>query len=349
MATIWLGVILLSLLTYILLDGYDLGVGIASLFERNKERRRNLIEMVANGWDGNETWLIMTGVALWGGFPLIFGTVLPHLYTPLILMLFGLIFRGVSIEVISQTGKKDGFWYWAFGVGSLVTAFMQGVALGAITIAVPLTTLNAFEGSTASVFTPFTLLAGLTVALAYVALGYAYLRYKLMGASHALAGKNGLSAAVLAVIGTLFLLLIINTTDAPLNLGSGWRVASWLMLLIVVAIGALIAVYGFTRKRASLAVDRLPFIGLSIAVVAFFLSLVVTHYPILVPPLTVDTARSGTNSYWMLLIGVGVFIPLVVFFNIYSHYVFRGRSSSASVAPVDRSKVKEVERKGTES
>src|SRR6266540_4222227 len=132
MAVVWCALVLLCLLMYVLLDGYDLGIGIGMLFEREARRRREMLEQVAQAWDGNETWLVLLGVGLWAGFPLAFGTILPHAYLPFIVVLFALIVRGVSVEMASQTSPAPK-WERAFGIASLVAAMAQGVVVGTLT------------------------------------------------------------------------------------------------------------------------------------------------------------------------------------------------------------------------
>jgi len=107
MSDAWFVLILVCLLLYVVLDGYDLGIGIASLFERDGHYRHEMLELVAQAWDGNETWLVLLGVGLWAGFPLAFGTILPHAYLPLIVMLFAIIVRGVSVEMASQAAPAS--------------------------------------------------------------------------------------------------------------------------------------------------------------------------------------------------------------------------------------------------
>jgi cytochrome bd ubiquinol oxidase subunit II len=124
MAVTWFVLILLCLLMYVSLDGYDLGIGVATLLERDRRRRHQLLEQVAQAWDGNETWLVLLAVSLWAGFPLAFGTILPHAYLPLIVVLFSLIVRGVSVEMASQAPPATR-WERAFGVASLTPRWLR--------------------------------------------------------------------------------------------------------------------------------------------------------------------------------------------------------------------------------
>jgi cytochrome d ubiquinol oxidase subunit II len=183
MPTIWLLFVLFCLLMYVVLDGYDLGIGIATLIEPDPDHRHEMLEHVAQAWDGNETWLVLLGVSLWAGFPAAFGTILPHAYLPVIVLLFALIVRGVSVEMASQTHPAPR-WDRAFGVASLVAALAQGVAV---------TTLTGAIGW-------FSALCAATVVVGYSALGYAYTRRKATGEMRARAGHRGMVSAVLTAV-----------------------------------------------------------------------------------------------------------------------------------------------------
>src|SRR6056297_3071743 len=128
--TIWAGIIAFAVLTYVILDGFDLGVGILFPFARTDRDKDVMMNSVAPVWDGNETWLVLGGGGLLAVFPLAYATILPDLYAPIIAMLLGLIFRGVVFEYRWRTGRAEHLWNWAFTGGSVVAAFSQGVALG---------------------------------------------------------------------------------------------------------------------------------------------------------------------------------------------------------------------------
>jgi cytochrome d ubiquinol oxidase subunit II len=196
MATIWFLLILLCLLMYVVLDGYDLGLGIATLIEPDAGHRHEMLEQVAQVWDGNETWLVLLGVSLWAGFPAAFGAMLPHAYLPVIVMLFALIVRGVSVEMASQTHPAPR-WEKAFGIASLVAALAQGVAATALIDAI-----GWFSG-----------VAGVTVACLYLALGYAYLRRKAAGEARVHAGRRGKLSAVVASVLVVVCLIIGSVLD----------------------------------------------------------------------------------------------------------------------------------------
>ena len=192
MPFIWFLLIVLCLLLYVALDGYDLGIGIATLAERDPRRRRQMLELVAVAWDGNETWLVLLGVALWAGFPPAFATILPHAYLPLIVMLFALIVRGIAVEMASQRPPAPR-WEKAFGVASLIAALAQGVAASTLAARLAITG-GAFNGSAFGALSWYSVLTALAVPAGYLALGYAYTRWKTTGDMRAIAGRRGTRA-----------------------------------------------------------------------------------------------------------------------------------------------------------
>ncbi|WP_406437533.1 cytochrome d ubiquinol oxidase subunit II [Streptomyces sp. NBC_01613] len=322
--TLWSATVLLCLLMYVVLDGYDLGIGIGTLFERDPAHRRHMLESVAVGWDGNETWLILLGVALWAGFPLAFGTLLPHAYLPVIVVLFSLVVRGVSVEMASQAPPAPR-WTTAFGVASLLAAFAQGFALGTLTSAVHLRG-EVYTGSAFGAFSWFCVLSGLTVTAGYTALGYAYTKHKSTGLLRESAARRG--AVATAVGGVLLVVLVfaVDSTAAPLNLDSPGRAFAFAVLLLFAAGGAGTSLVTFPWKRQSGAADLLPLGGLVIATVSVFLALGVARYPVLLPPgLTVDSAAGPHSTMVFILVGIGLNMPLVLAYNVFAHRAFAGK------------------------
>ncbi|MGN9838291.1 cytochrome d ubiquinol oxidase subunit II [Nonomuraea sp. H19] len=327
--TLWLAAVLLCLLMYVVLDGYDLGVGVATLFERDATHRRHLLESVAVGWDGNETWLVLLGVALWAGFPLAFGTILPHAYLPITVMLFSLIVRGVSVELASQSPPARG-WTIAFGVASSLAAFAQGFTLGTLTSPLLLRD-GAFAGTAFGAFSWFAVLTGATVTAAYTALGYAYTKQKSSGRLRASAARRGLVTTALTAGLLTAVLFAIDTTAAPLNLTSPGRAFAFGGLLLFAAAGAVTSLVTFPWKQQTGAADTLPIGGLIVTVVSVFLALGVARYPVLMPPdLTVDRAVGPHNTMVFVLIGIGLNMPLVLAYNVFAHRAFTGKLDAES-------------------
>jgi cytochrome bd ubiquinol oxidase subunit II len=321
---IWFALVLLCLLMYVVFDGYDLGIGIAVLLERDPRHRHEMLELVAQTWDGNETWLVLLGVCLWAGFPLAFGTILPHAYLPLVVMLFGLIVRGVAVEMASQRPPAPR-WEKAFGIGSLVAALAQGAAASTLAADLRVTGFG-YSGSAFGALSWYSVLTALAVAAGYLALGYAYAKWKTSGELRAKAGRRGTLAAAAAVLLGAACLGAVNATAAPLNLDSPVRAAGFAWLLAFAVAGAAMAA---VTLRPSSRWDALPMWGLVIAAAALFLAVVTVRYPVLVPPsLTVGGTASPSRTMEFLAIGIGLDVPLILFYHWYAHYAFRGKNDS---------------------
>ena len=325
MATAWFVLIVLFLVMYVVLDGYDLGIGVATLFERDRRRRYEMLELVAPAWDGNETWLVLLVVSLWAGFPLAFGTILPHAYLVLIVVLLSLIVRGISVEMASQEHPAPG-WERAFGVGSLVASVAQGVVIGTLTS--KLTVVDgAFAGSPFGSLGWFCVLTAASVTCGYLALGYAYTKRKATGELRATAGRRGAVSAVVASVLAVACLAAINGTATPLNLHGPGRAIAFAGLLLFAAAGVVMAL---VTLRPAARYDSVPFAGLVTATVALMTAVVVARYPVLAPPaLTIaDTAAPYTTMVF-LAVGIGVNVPLVLFYNWFAHHAFRGKLNAA--------------------
>lgn len=321
MATIWFLLVLLCLLMYVVLDGYDLGIGIATLAEPDPSHRHEMLEQVAQAWDGNETWLVLLGVSLWAGFPVAFGAILPHAYLPVVVMLFALIVRGVSVEMASQAHPAPR-WEKAFGVASLTAALAQGVAVATLTA--QLTVLHgAFSGSPFGAISWFSALAAVTVTCGYLTLGYAYLKWKATGELRARAGHRGTVSAVLASTLALACLVAVASTATPLNLHGPVRVIAFAGLLLFAVVGVALSL--ITLRPAS-RYDGMPLGGLVTAVVALVIALVVARYPALASPeLTVGNAAAPAGTLAFLAVGIGLNVPLILFYNWFAHHTFRGK------------------------
>lgn len=316
MPTLWFCVVLLSFLMYVVLDGYDLGVGMASLVERRPDRRRAMLEEVAVAWDGNETWLILLGVSLWAGFPTAFGTLLPHLYVPLVVMLFGLIVRGVSVEMASQVPESSG-WVSAFGWASLVAAGAQGFALGALASPV-----DARGGYAAW----FAVLCAVLLALAYTAAGYAHVVRKFTGELQAAAAARGRTSLIAGVLLFVVVVSAMQATAAPLNLTTSARVGAFTGFLLFAAAGVGTALVAFGTATRSAAAEKLPAIALAVSVVAGVLALLAGRYPMVGAGFDLASAAGPHNTMTFLLVGVGLNIPLVLGYNLFAHHAFRGKA-----------------------
>jgi cytochrome d ubiquinol oxidase subunit II len=323
MATAWFVLMLFCLGMYVVLDGYDLGVGVASLFERDARQRRLMLEEVSVAWDANESWLVLLIVALWAGFPLAFGVILPAAYLPLIVVLLSLIVRGISIEMASQGGPSPN-WERSFGIASLSAALAQGVALGTLTANVTVVD-GAYSGSPFGSIGWFSALAGVTVTFAYLALGYAYLKWKTTGGLRASAARRGTLSAVVASVLVAASLVAVNRTAAPLVLDDPRRTMVFAGLLLVAAGGVGIAI--MTMRPASSS-HSVPIAGLATTTVALLIAIAVARYPFLAPGLTTDATVSPEATMTFLAVGVGLNLPLLLLYNWFAHHAFSGAIAS---------------------
>jgi cytochrome d ubiquinol oxidase subunit II len=329
MAFFWMAVLLLALLVYVILDGYDLGIGTLTLITREENTRRDMLDVVGNVWDGNESWLILLAMGLWGGFPDAYATALPGLYLPLCLMLFALIFRGFAIEMTLQGPGFHRFWGRLFGVGSLVAAFAQGVLLGGLLTGV--TVVNQqFAGRTWDFLGHgYALLTGCAAVLLYAWAGAAQLQAKLAGDQRRRASRQvRLLTGLVVVASALATGLLPVATDAHLRLDGLDR---WLPFAycLLVAVGAFYTAW----RWAGRAPKQVSFFAVAAAQTAGLLALVCLYFPQLVAPsVTIYSAAAGRNTLVFLAAMIGIIGPGTVAYGIYAHWVFRSAPAAAHVA-----------------
>jgi cytochrome d ubiquinol oxidase subunit II len=320
MAYAWFAIIVLCLAMYVTLDGYDLGIGSLLLLERDSRRRREMVEIVATAWDGNETWLILLAVATWGGLSKAYGVALPALFLPLVVMLFALVLRGVSIEMISSDEGVPRAWGLAFGAGSLVASFAQGVAIGGLLSGVAIRG-GQFAGGVFDFLTPFSVLTGLAAVLLYGLAGAAFLQLKTDDGLRVRAAATGRVLLGFTAALALVCALSLDATATMVHLHSVARITLFTALVVIAAGGFVVAWLGFARGP-----DSRPLTGVVMAEVAGLLALVTLVAPTIVPPgLTIHEAASPGLTFLMLFIGVGLNIPLLLFYSWYAHHVFRGK------------------------
>lgn len=201
---VWFVILALFLLLYVMLDGFDLGVGILSLTASSEERRSILMTSLGNVWDANETWLVLMGGALFGAFPLAYATILHALYVPIWVMIFGLIFRAVAFEFREHARRKY-FWNVAFGAGSFLAALGQGFALGSVIAGIPVDAEGHFVGGTWDWLTLQSFLVALTLIQGYVLIGSTYLILKTEGELQKTHYRTAKIAAWTTLVGAIFI------------------------------------------------------------------------------------------------------------------------------------------------
>jgi cytochrome d ubiquinol oxidase subunit II len=318
----WMIVIVFALLLYVVLDGYDLGIGVLTLFQPDAARRRQMVVVVGNVWDGNETWILLVAMGLWGGFPDAYATALPGLYIPLLVMIFGLIFRGFSVEMALRRAASDRTWTRLFGVGSLVAAFAQGVLFGGLLCGITVHD-QRFAGATWDFFGHgYGVLTGLVTVALFALAGAAMLQAKTSGGLRD--QMAGLVRRLTLATGwgvTLSAALLPVATSAPLHLDG---IDRWLPFSYAVLVAA--AAFCIAYWRAGRTPDLIPFLAVSAAEIAGLVALVALYYPQIVPPsVTLYSAAASRNTLAFLVIAVSVFVPATIAYHAYANWVFRGR------------------------
>lgn len=319
---IWAGLIAFAVLAYVVLDGFDLGVGILFPFARDNHHRDMMMNSVAPVWDGNETWLVLGGGGLMAVFPLAYATVLPALYAPVIAMLLGLVLRGVAFEFRWRTRRGQFLWDWAFSGGSLIATFAQGMALGALVQGIPVIN-STYSGGWWDWFTPFTLLTGAALVIGYALLGATWLVMKTEGELQ----EKSREQARIAAVGTLVLIGAVSLWTPFLNpiYFSRWFAWPAMIFSAVVPLLVLACAYGlYTGLRDES--DYRPFLSSLALFILCFIGLGISFYPYIVPPsLSIWDAAAPDKSLGFLLVGTLALMPLILAYTAYSYWVFRGK------------------------
>jgi cytochrome d ubiquinol oxidase subunit II len=327
MATIWLLFILFCLLMYVVLDGYDLGIGVLTLLDRDAGRRRQMHELVAWLWDGNESWLVLLALTLWAGVPLVTGIALPALYVPVILMLFSLIARGVALEMIDHHDGWHPVWGRLFGIGSLVAGFCQGAAFGGLVAGFNVHGDTFAGGPFTFLHHGYAVLTGLTAVALYLVAGSAFLYLKTDGETQRRAARTGRIAVLALGIGTAASWLLASSAG-PLTLhpGATARLPIWISGAALVAAGLAFARRAFRSDPSGGRSDRAPVFATLVVYGGGLLVAGGLLYPTLVAPdISVHAAASPHSSLLFLTIGVGVVIPVVLTYQAFGYWVFRGK------------------------
>ncbi len=321
---VWVGIIGLGIFMYVLMDGFDLGVGILFPFAPDDDSRDAMMNSVAPVWDGNETWLILGGAGLLAAFPMIYAVFLPALYIGVFLLLAGLIFRGVAFEFRFKSGARRYWWDRAFFGGSTVASFAQGAVVGAY--------IQGFEtegfsyvGGPLDWLTPFTVMTGLGVVAGYALLGITWTILKTEGRTQAWAYR--LAPILLAVVMGFFVVVSLWTPFHSERVMSRWfDNLSWLWLFPSLTLITAIWVFRQIQKRA----EVMPFLGSMLLFALFYLGLLITQWPYAVPPdHTFWDAASDPGSQMFLLVGVLFLIPVILVYTAWTYWVFRGKVDSS--------------------
>ncbi|HEY1075814.1 MAG TPA: cytochrome d ubiquinol oxidase subunit II [Fontimonas sp.] len=321
------GVIVLGVLLYVILDGFDLGIGILFPLMPDEASRDLAATSIAPVWDGNETWLILGGAVLFGGFPQAYAIALPAFYIPLMLMLFALVFRGVAFEFRMKAQDSKIFWSIAFSGGSMLAAFCQGLLLGGLLEGVTVEN-GAFAGGAFDWLTPFSVVTGLGILGGYALLGATWINMKTEGVLRAWARK----AAGVALLISLFALAVVSIYTPlkfPMIAERWFGDMNWLTLSPVPLATAVVA---FSLYRELKAGSHYPPFFYAIALFLLgYVGIGISLWPhILLPDLTIWQAASPPTSQRFMLIALACALPMVLIYTAYAYWVFRGKVTAGA-------------------
>ena len=319
---IWAALIAFAVLAYVVLDGFDLGVGILFPFFPEQHDRNIMTNSVAPVWDGNETWLVLGGGGLMAVFPLAYATVLPALYIPIILMLLGLIFRGVAFEFRFRTQRWRGVWDWGFALGSVTAAFMQGIALGALVQGIAIEN-RQYAGGWWDGLTLFSIVTVIGLVVGYALLGATWINHNTTGELQAKAKR----LAIYAGVGTLALIGAVSLWTPFLEPIYFGRWFQWPTAFFSAFVPLLLAVCAFGLWHGLTTGKHLqPFLSALGLFVLSFAGLGISFYPYIVPgALTIEEAAAPDDSLAFLLVGAVILIPIILAYTSYAYWVFRGK------------------------
>ncbi|MCA1299153.1 cytochrome d ubiquinol oxidase subunit II [Stappia indica] len=323
LALVWALIIAAAVFIYVVLDGFDLGIGILFPTARSATERDLMMNSIAPVWDGNETWLVLGGGGLYAMFPLAYSVLMPALYAPIIAMLLGLVFRGVVFEFRFKA-HPERRWIWdiAFFLGSLTAAFAQGVALGAIVQGIAVEG-RSYAGGWLDWLSPFSIMTGVALVIGYALLGACWLIWKCEGPTQAHFREKARLFAVL-MIGVIGIVSLWTPFLHPQFAARWFTMPQILYTAPVPLMVAALAVVLFRSLSGTR--DGLPFLaGLGLFLVSY-IGLGISLFPHIVPPhITIWQAAAPHSSLLFLLVGALVLVPMILAYSGYAYWVFRGK------------------------
>lgn len=321
LALFFAGVIALSIIVYVILDGFDLGVGILFGTTKDEAHRLDLMKTVAPFWDGNGTWLVIAGAGLFATFPSVYAIFMGAFYIPVLLLLVGLIFRGVAFEFRYRSVQMRWFWDIGFFIGSVVVAFVQGAAIGAMMRGIPVVD-EQFAGTSMEWLHPFSVLTGIGLVFGYALLGACWVIMKSEGELRDWAYRRvrWLVLAVFVIVGLAF--AAVMSFDAGAVAQGHLHERQWGMVFPVIAVAALVGVLMGSRRRR----DGVGFALTVVFFLASYLTLGVMFWPYMVPyQVTVASAAAPDVSLQFLFYGVAILLPVIAAYTCGVYWVFRGK------------------------
>ncbi|MDG9781842.1 cytochrome d ubiquinol oxidase subunit II [Metapseudomonas otitidis] len=323
LSLIWAVIIIFGVMMYVVMDGFDLGIGILFPFVKDDTERDVMMNTVAPVWDGNETWLVLGGAGLFAAFPLAYSVVLSALYLPLMFMLIGLVFRGVAFEFrFKAKPAKRHLWDKAFIGGSIAATFFQGVALGAYIEGLPVVN-RAYAGGSLDWLAPFPLFCGLGLIAAYALLGCTWLIMKTEGRLQQ--QMHDLARPLVLVLLGITGIVSVWTPLAHEAIAQRWFSLPNLFWFLPVPILVLICTWALLRAVANNA-NHLPFVLTLVLIFLGYSGLGISLWPNVIPPaVNVWDAAAPPQSQGFALVGALFIIPFILVYTAWSYYVFRGK------------------------
>lgn len=320
MIMFWVAILAISMLLYVLLDGFDLGVGILFGPARTEVKRSAMMSAVSPVWDGNETWLVVVAVILWGAFPVVYSTLLSAFYLPVVFMVVSLILRGVSFEFRYKAEGKRWIWDTAFCGGSLVATFMQGLTVGALVEGLPITS-GQYTGGAFGWLSPFAVLCGVGLCLGYALLGACWLVKKCEGPTREFAYRV-IPALSISLLGFLVVVFIVALAE-HLQVMTRWLERPYLFVFPVIGALATLVLAHSVRHRH----DEAPFNMVALIFAAAFFTLAISFWPYMIPfAITIGAAASPHSTLAFMFWGEGLFVfPLMLIYTVTAYTVFRGK------------------------
>ncbi len=319
---IWALLIATAVLAYVILDGFDLGIGILFPLISGRRDRDTAMNSVAPVWDGNETWLILGGGGLFAVFPLAYAIILPALYAPVTAMLLGLVLRGVAFEFRFKTERGKFLWDWAFAGGSLIAALAQGIMLGALVQGIKVEG-RAYAGGWFDWLTPFSLMTALALVIGYALLGAGWLILKTEGLlqQRAFGLATNLAIALLVAIGVVSLWTPFLQPQF---------LTRWFAFPAILYVAPVPLLTLFVAARLGVALrerrEAEPFLATLALFVLCYIGLGISLYPNIVPPsVSIWDAAGPDRSLGFLLVGTVVLLPIILAYTVYAYWVFRGK------------------------
>ena len=327
---IWAAILAVAVLLYVLLDGFDLGIGVLFPFA-TPEERDVMTAAIAPVWDANETWLVLGGGGLFAAFPLAYAVIMPACYAPIMLMLGALIFRGVAFEFRAH-GRNRGkrWWTFAFSAGSLIAVLAQGFVLGAFVQGIRVKN-QAFAGGPLDWLTPFTCLTAVSLTLGYALLGSAWMVAKSEGGlqikARGWAVRLSLAVAVCMALVSLATLVVNPAVGARWGVGTtgiNWPRLVSLSPAPLVGGCALLGAFLTARSGRS---DSLPYLLAALAFIAGYAGLAISIAPFVVPyQLTLWQCAAKDNALALMLVGVAIMLPVILGYTAFVYWIFRGKA-----------------------